>query len=355
MTLIPAKPAARALTLVLAAWIGVLLTPAESQAIFHWFSRCCGATSTPTYANYVAPVNPCGRQVVNYIPQTCYETQYVTVPVTTYRPTVAYDACGGCPTTVMRPWVGVTRQARYFPYSSYRIVVSPPSYSSYYGAPVYTSSYAPSSYYAPSYSSGCSNCSVANGGGNGVTYGAYYRGVDEPVTYGDSGWYDAPVIRSSEADASRYGDTYGDTRSALGYADSAELFQDRGSKVETYESGTDAGYRGTDSKGTSKSAEADEEDSTPGPIPDEKLNPADGASRAKGTSLRDRDADDSWDRDSDGGAENRRASRPIRRASLERRRESIWKSSPPVREERSSTSDSTRRNVHQGVWRPSNR
>jgi hypothetical protein len=115
-----------------------LAVPAESQAIFHWLSRCCGGNTatTPTYGaapaySAAAPADPCCAppqisQTVNYVPQTCYRTQYVNVPVTTYRPVVSRDPCTGCPVTCMRPATSYVQQARMVPYTSYRMVVSNP-------------------------------------------------------------------------------------------------------------------------------------------------------------------------------------------------------------------------------------
>jgi hypothetical protein len=118
-----------------------LAQPAESQAIFHWFSNCCGGNTTPTYsaapaygaapAYQAAAADPCCAppqvsQTVNYLPQTCYRTQYVTVPVTTYRPVTGRDPCTGCPVTCMRPATTYVQQARLVPYTTYRAVLSNP-------------------------------------------------------------------------------------------------------------------------------------------------------------------------------------------------------------------------------------
>lgn len=127
-------------------------TPTQSYAIFHWFSRACGCGAEP--ATYAAPVVEAAPvvapTVVNYLPQTCYRTQYVTVPVTTYRPYITRDVCTGCPVTAMRPTVAYVQQARMVPYTTYRAVVT--------SGPVMGTSYAPV-YAAPS--STCSSCSAA--------------------------------------------------------------------------------------------------------------------------------------------------------------------------------------------------
>jgi hypothetical protein len=89
--------------------------------------------------------------VVNYVPQTCYRTQYVTVPVTTYRPAMGCDPCTGFPVTTMRPAISYVQQARLVPYTTYRAVLTSPVSPC---TPVMGSvGYAPST--------GCSSCSAA--------------------------------------------------------------------------------------------------------------------------------------------------------------------------------------------------
>ncbi len=139
-------------TLIVACSVGgaFLATPSESKAIFHWFGGgCCGgrtaytapttayympttayyapttACCAPTTAYYAPSCNTCTQQVVNYVPQTCYRTQIVNVPVTAYQPVVASDPCTGCPVTVMRPVTSFVRQVQMVPYTSYRIAYSP--------------------------------------------------------------------------------------------------------------------------------------------------------------------------------------------------------------------------------------
>ena len=133
---------------------GFLAIPAESHAIFNWFGNCCG-NKTPTYGtaplySAAAPADPCCTppqvQTVNYVPQTCYRTQYVNVPVTTYRPAVGRDPCTGCPVTCMRPTITMVQQARLVPYTTYRMVMSNPCC----GATAPTTAVG----YAPAYSSG---------------------------------------------------------------------------------------------------------------------------------------------------------------------------------------------------------
>jgi hypothetical protein len=99
--------------------------PAESHAIFDWLNRLC---SRQAYAP-VSTVDPCNtcqppQVTANYVPQTCYRTQYVNVPVTTYRPAVGTDPCTGCPVTCMRPTISYVQQARLVPYTTFRAVLS---------------------------------------------------------------------------------------------------------------------------------------------------------------------------------------------------------------------------------------
>lgn len=158
----------------------MLIVPAESQAIFHWFGcgGCGGGTTAyrpytaayaPYYAGYApapacSPCNtcsPCG-QTCNYVPQTCYRTVYQQVPVTACQPVVACDPCGNQVTT-MRPIVTYQTQARLVPYTTYRPVYAP--------APCATGGCATGgcasgtcgtgvSYASPVSTSGCSTCST---------------------------------------------------------------------------------------------------------------------------------------------------------------------------------------------------
>jgi hypothetical protein len=148
-----------------------LAVPAESHAIFHWFSNCCGGNATPTYGaaplySAAAPADPCCAppqisQTVNYVPQTCYRTQYVNVPVTTYRPVTGRDPCTGCPVTCMRPTTAYVQQARMVPYTTYRAVLSNPCCGA--AAPAVSASYAPTYTSGVGYAAGssCSGCGTA--------------------------------------------------------------------------------------------------------------------------------------------------------------------------------------------------
>jgi hypothetical protein len=157
-----------------------LLVPADAHA----FLGLCQKRQNAAAALYGGTVcNPCGQQLVcNYVPQTCYRTQTVQVPVTTMRPVCGTDPCTGCRTTVMRPVVTYQQQVQYVPYSSYRLQYSvaqaacPTATTSYYApapssgigvaAPAYTTPAA--TFAAPTLNSGCSSCN------SGVAATSYY-------------------------------------------------------------------------------------------------------------------------------------------------------------------------------------
>lgn len=143
--------------------------PAESHAIFHWLRRCLCNDTTPTFgaaplaSAAPAAVDPCAppqvTQTVNYVPQTCYRTQYVNVPVTTYRPVASRDPCTGCPVTTLRPSTTVVRQAQLVPYTTYRRVLTNTC-----GAPAATASYTSMFRGIASYPAtrGCSSCGASS-------------------------------------------------------------------------------------------------------------------------------------------------------------------------------------------------
>lgn len=129
--------------------------PAESHAIFDWLNRlCCRSAYAP-----VATVDPCNtcqppQVTANYVPQTCYRTQYVNVPVTTYRPAVGTDPCTGCPVTCMRPTISYVQQARLVPYTTFRVVLS----GAGSGCCAPATSYGVSGYAPATYSGGSACC-----------------------------------------------------------------------------------------------------------------------------------------------------------------------------------------------------
>src|SRR3569623_2145101 len=102
-----------------AAVLFAMSTP--SYASFHWFRFMCGGCGQPAAAAPALIEAPLAAPtVVNYVPQTCYRTQYVTVPVTTYRPTTGCDPCTGCPIPTMRPVVSYVQPARLVPSTTSR-------------------------------------------------------------------------------------------------------------------------------------------------------------------------------------------------------------------------------------------
>jgi hypothetical protein len=105
----------------------VLATPSESQAIFHWFGNCCRPQTTYMPVAPAVNCNPCGTQVAQYVPQTCYRQECVQVPVTVMQPSTSCDPCSCCPVTTMRPVTVMQQQVRMVPYTTYRIVYSNPS------------------------------------------------------------------------------------------------------------------------------------------------------------------------------------------------------------------------------------
>lgn len=120
-----------------------LLVPAEASAQ-NWSWWNWGWTSRTTYRPFwgryrtvhrpalfpsygISTCNSCTTHTVGYVPQTCYRTVAVNVPVTTLRPVAACDPCTGCVRTVMRPMTSYVTQTRRVPYTSYRRVYYPTS------------------------------------------------------------------------------------------------------------------------------------------------------------------------------------------------------------------------------------
>ncbi len=128
---------ARGLTLCCGVVAALLATGSESHALcglFDGLFGCCGRTTyrplfggSPCGTTACSPCatsacSPCTRTVCNYMPQTCYRAECVSVPVTSYRCVQTCDPCTGCPTTAMQPVTSFMRQVRYVPYTSYRQV-----------------------------------------------------------------------------------------------------------------------------------------------------------------------------------------------------------------------------------------
>src|SRR5580700_5718366 len=92
-------------------WVIVSVSCASLLAPSPSYAFCCGLFGSKPAAPALAS-NPCGvQQTVSYVPQTCYRTQYIDVPVTTFRPAVSCNPCGGCPITTMRPVVTNVQKA----------------------------------------------------------------------------------------------------------------------------------------------------------------------------------------------------------------------------------------------------
>jgi hypothetical protein len=144
--------------------------PSQACGLFNWLFHGCGTTTFRPVTTYYAPSVCCPTtvcspsvscyptQVCSYVPQTSYRAEVVNVPVTAYRPTVAFDPCTGCATTVYRPVTAFQQQVRYTPVTTYRLSCSP---TTTYYAPVVTTAdcCAPATISAPTLSSDSGNSS----------------------------------------------------------------------------------------------------------------------------------------------------------------------------------------------------
>jgi hypothetical protein len=132
----------------------LLLLPGDAQAFFGWFKKHCACQQT-NYASYYM-TQPCATQTCQYVPQTAYRVNYVTVPVTTYRPVVGCGACGQ-QVVSMRPLIAYTRQAQVVPYQTYSLACSTcPTTPTVAAYPTQTVGYAATtSYAAPAAVPGC--------------------------------------------------------------------------------------------------------------------------------------------------------------------------------------------------------
>ncbi|MBI3466952.1 MAG: hypothetical protein HY000_28390 [Planctomycetes bacterium] len=170
------KEISRGVALLFVAGVSLLSNPRETEAFFGWFKKQCACQPVAATSYYLA--TPCTTQTCQYVPQTAYRVNYVTVPVTTYRPVTA---CGPCGQQVvsMRPLIAYTRQAQMVPYQTYRLVCAT--------APVATAAYLPSTvnYAAPSigyaappvsYAAPAATSSCCNGTTSGLP-AASYSGV----------------------------------------------------------------------------------------------------------------------------------------------------------------------------------
>ncbi len=188
--------------------IAALLMPADAHAIFGCLQRRYDAAAAQYGANVCTPQ---GQQLVcNYVPQTCYRAQMVSVPVTTYRPVTSCDPCTGCQTVCMRPQVCYQQQVKYTPYSTYRLQYSLQQPACATTATTYYAPVAAATYAAPA--TGCSSCNS----GATTTYYAPAVTTPSPVTYGAN--Y-APA--ATYAPATSATPTYGGAstlRPAVGYS-----------------------------------------------------------------------------------------------------------------------------------------
>ncbi|MBN8625462.1 MAG: hypothetical protein J0M17_08240 [Planctomycetes bacterium] len=169
--------------------IAALLMPANAHAIFGCLQRRNDAAAA-LYGSSVC--TPQGQQLVaNYIPQTCYRTQLVQVPVTTYRPVTSCDPCTGCQTVCMKPQVYYQQQVKYVPYSSYRIQYSLQQPTCGATATTY---YAPTAAAAVAPAGGCSSCS--SGAVNTTYYAPTAVAAPAPIaaTVAPSLTYAAPAV-----------------------------------------------------------------------------------------------------------------------------------------------------------------
>ena len=142
------------LLLMLVATSIPMLVPAQAEAgpLLDWImGRRARRTQPWTVQNYGYPQNAaaiaasangclqpgvcqvncqrtCRRTVVNYVPQTCYRTQWQRIPITQYRPVTNSDPCSGCTVTCMRPCTTYRWQAQRVPYTTYRPVYRTETY-----------------------------------------------------------------------------------------------------------------------------------------------------------------------------------------------------------------------------------
>jgi hypothetical protein len=125
-----------------------LAAPTESSA-FDALDRLMGwgayrtdygtpyVTYRTPYATYYAPspsrvpscgpsCAPCATQTCRYVQQTCYRTVCRSVPVTTYLAVTGCDPCTGRQVTAYRPVTVWTTKTQTVPYTTYRLIYSPP-------------------------------------------------------------------------------------------------------------------------------------------------------------------------------------------------------------------------------------
>ncbi len=186
--------------------VAIVVGPAvESQACFGLFRRWCERYYSQSPAVVAQPA--CAPQVVNYVPQTCYRTQYCSVPVTTYRPQTAFDPCTNCPVSCMRPVTTYVTQARMVPYTTYRLQYSNPCNTC--AAPATTTYYAPQTV-APAATTTYMPTTVPT-----TTYAAP---AIPTTSYSQPAVYNQPVATPGCSNCAAGGANYAATPAAPGYA-----------------------------------------------------------------------------------------------------------------------------------------
>lgn len=148
-------------------WLSGLFAPLTTS--YYRAPSACNTCSVPTTAYYRSPAacSTCPtpvRQVVRYVPQTCYRSTWARVPVTSYRPVATTDPMTGCPVTCMKPCTTFTWQARRVPYTTYRpvsygVACNPCATAAPACGPCGTPGFG-STYYSGGTGSGCSSCGV---------------------------------------------------------------------------------------------------------------------------------------------------------------------------------------------------
>jgi hypothetical protein len=135
---------------------------AEAGPLLDWLfgRRRCFAPAcapAPTCATCTTTCQQtCSRVVVNYVPQTCYRTEWERIPVTTYQQTTSSDPCTGCTVTCNRPCTTYNWQMKQIPYTTYRPVYTQETYQ----VPVTYTSQVPVAQTMPMAApvGGCSTC-----------------------------------------------------------------------------------------------------------------------------------------------------------------------------------------------------
>jgi hypothetical protein len=144
----------------------------------NWFSDCFGCQRTAAYPNTAttcyAVGNTCNpatptvlqQRLVNFAPQTTYQTRWTTIPVTSYRPITTTDPVTGCTVTCMRPCTSYQLQARRVPVTHLRPVYSTIAVNT---APLPTYYAQPATQYAVPQEAGCGSELPYYGNSGGIS------------------------------------------------------------------------------------------------------------------------------------------------------------------------------------------